>query len=293
MPSRRKVPGWLIGVFSSVLAAMVAAAAAVLIPQLEDKTRDTLGTAPTTQSLAAPQNGNALGIEVLGVSSTASGGSTAFPVSLMTVANKFAAAQGVPSFTDMLAAGGYATHALNVGVSLTGQRNAKVTVYNVEVTNLRREDIPAGALILVPAEGGELVEHAVFPMDVATPVAHAQPSPNSINSYGPQLFFDTTFIELGNGDTEVLRLQFLATTWAYSFDITVDYEIDGKRLTQRIPEVNGQPYRVAGLACSNGTALSAIPSADRSRFVGLHYQVVSKPADDYLVRQEVDPVAYC
>ncbi|WP_285684940.1 hypothetical protein [Actinoplanes sp. NBRC 103695] len=224
------------------------------------------------------------------------GSSVVFPARGVTASRKFIDAEAQPSFRDMIAAGGFAVDALQLRVSLEGLRNQRITVHNVRVSGLRREDIPTGALVKIPGQGVPTNQMA-FAMDAAKPVAHQVVEGVEVD----RAFFDNEFIDLADGEKTVLVLRFHTELWAYAFDVAIDYEIGGRLLTQPVPRTTDQPYRVAAGVCFGDSFLAKLSSADRQRLGSLRYNEISEVAgmaveadgSQHYRMERADPARHC
>jgi hypothetical protein len=300
---KKRFPGWAVGVLTAVLASAVTAVCGAVVLQLfnvagaKDAIRDAVPQGPApAQGLPAPQNGTGLRITLLGVQGADDGRSVSFPTANVPAARKFIDATLEPPFLDMLAAGGYSDGSLQLRVSLEGLRNEKISVHDVKVTGLSRQDIPTGAIVNIPGQG-EPADQMSFRLDEAHPAAHEVRD----HQVSTSRYFDSQFIELAEGEKKVLVIGFDAMLWAYSFDVTIAYEIGGRLLTQTIPRIAGQPYRVAGSACYPAKVLASLSEADHKRLGALRYAVVSSMAEVVTLpnghvghrMDHPDPARYC
>lgn len=192
---------------------------------------------------------------------------------------------------DEMEAGGYSHGGVRVHLTVEGNTDREVTINNIRPVNLKREPAVTGEVIVGPTQGtGPSPERMGFILDRVNPNARTV---GEDGSYGPA-FFDTYYIGLPNRKKQTLILEFLAQASAFSFNIEVDYDVNGKKFHQLLQKDNRPlQLRTSASLCPSRQP-NKVPEEDRRFLNGAQYSGVTFLRTDQtgITLERVDPKAY-
>ncbi|MCE3551326.1 hypothetical protein LWC33_07655 [Pseudonocardia sp. RS11V-5] len=182
----------------------------------------------------------------------------------------------------METAGGVPLHLLRLRIDVRGNRSSEVRVTGLDVIELRRSAALNGTLVSYGQEGGnEPVQQVVFDLDSAVPQGLLPTRAQVDNSVAPttkpsEMFFSNYSLPIKDNETTSIIAQFSISKGAATFDLQLDYTLDGKPRQMLIP---GQ-FATSALSCGSQT------TADYDRA----YMMTTNPGTGALVLQEqADP----
>ena len=151
-------------------------------------------------------------------------------------------------------AGGYLLGGLDLNINFDTTSQDEITIYNIRPVNVKSQGIVSGALLYNPPPGGS--DNTVLPMyydmDVANRVARSY---NIKTATEGAPFFATQSIGVTSTGPQPVALYFAASQGAYTFDLAVDYELDGKKYSQTF-DIGGKPFAITGDLCHGSSAAS-------------------------------------
>jgi hypothetical protein len=173
------------------------------------------------------------------------------------------------------AQGAYAAGIGYASVVLKNDSNVQIKIDRIHPVNLVRDCIPLAAAFLGSGEEGDATS-MVFNLDLAAPEARITESPEDPS---PGLFFrDSTLKIPAHGSADDLGFLKFETVWgAYSFDLAIEYHINGHSYTTLLDN-RGQPFRVATDLCSDPKDILGVPVAAQQRLKSLRYEHVRERA---------------
>lgn len=143
-------------------------------------------------------------------------------------------------FEHALDAGAFVLTTMVATYTVAGTGDEEVIITDVRPTNVKREPIDPGALIIFAEQGGDN-EQLFFRLD--------DPALVALNHETNEPYFENEHIPLPFGGKKVVALQFVGRQYAYTFDIKIEYEIWGEKHEQ-IVNHNGRPFRLIGTSCN-------------------------------------------
>ncbi|QNP62356.1 hypothetical protein [Streptomyces genisteinicus] len=163
---------------------------------------------------------------------------------------RIAAAPADPALTKLIEARGYFLSGMKFNISLTSAKGNTVDVVRIRPVNIERDEIPVGAAFLLPSQGGDDVRQMSFDMDSESPIAR-----HPAIGEGPEgaPFFQSSRIVVEGGDEagEAVAADFSTVASAYTFQVAVEYRVDGESYRQLVPGLDGEPgtFRIAANLC--------------------------------------------
>lgn len=159
---------------------------------------------------------------------------------------------GEAFFARELRAGAYGLRGVAVNVEVRDVGKQPVTISNVRVIDRTVSAPLVGEAVSIPSEGAP-TDRMAFSLDAATPIAKVFDR-TAAGYLGKDNYFDAESIPLDpGGKSETLALTFAADRAAYTFNIAIDYTLDGKQYTQIVTN-GGQPFRATASLCSSALA---------------------------------------
>ena len=122
-----------------------------------------------------------------------------------------------------------------VQASLENTSDDQLTIDEVRPVNMRVVCPPSALLVLYGSEGGDLVEMH-FNLEAARPIAHE----NLGDSISTEPYFERHRIDIPAGSSKTLQLTFDVAKRAYTFDIGLQYVLNGATYTQVIRRPKGR-----------------------------------------------------
>lgn len=150
-------------------------------------------------------------------------------------------------YTKELKAGAYGFRGFGVNVTANNVGSASVTISNVRVIDRKVSAPLAGDINVLPTQG-EPTDQIAFNLDAATPVGKEYDRTTKDHLGKTDYFSGKTIVLTPHGKTETLALSFWTTRAAYSFNVAIDYTMDGKQYTQVVTN-DGQPFRATASLC--------------------------------------------
>lgn len=185
---------------------------------------------------------------------------------------KLPEALSTDAFLDMDHAylnGAFAAGGAFAQVAFENTGSGTISVYDVRPVNIVVECVPLAALIAYGNEGGDPAE-MVFSMDAAAPMAWASDERGQL--VGPY-FEEFPSINLGAKEKQNFLFTFLAETGAYTFELLVSYEQDGRKANTLLR--NGLvPFRVTTSLCPSQDARLAMSEPEVRHMRSLRYENV-------------------
>lgn len=223
----------------------------------EGSTQPTKGPTASTVSENAFAAGSALRLTAVSLAEDGEQLDVAFPSTV-------AAARFTPElyksmdndqqfFTQEVQAGAYPLGGVKVGFQVENKGKPQATIFSIRPVNRKRSAPLTGAAIRMP-RGSNPTDRMTFSMDAPNPTAKVFDKTKA-GFAGTEDFFDAGSIPVVNGKTEALSLLFEADQAAYTFDIAIDYTVNGTKYTQTLTN-NGQPFRVTASLCTSTLAKS-------------------------------------
>lgn len=188
--------------------------------------------------------------------------------------------------------GAYVLNGMMLEMGLEGMSDREVTVYDIRVAPIRKPVPLEGAIVLRGVGGGETPEIVNFNMDSTSPVARGGAAAGIDGKAAP--FFTRGRISLAKGSKETLSLWFAARTYASEFFIDIAFEVAGQKYIKRL-DLNGQPFRVAPLACAMKRETSGLGDGYDANLASKRYGAVLQLDNDGRTKpsvQERDPNAF-
>lgn len=230
---------------------------------------DIFFTSSAPSAPAASVDPSKLTVTVLSAVDGESGSSVVFPSATSAAAEYYlglsslsqAPMIGTPPsvFLGELKAGGYALGGLDLTFNIESTSASTITVYDVRPVFKARKAPLAGAAIYWPGQGGYTSAQMYFDMDNLVPVAKSLSKPFKVD--GP--FFTTQAITVGANNTEEIEAYLEAYEGAYTFDLAIDYELNGKKYTQTFALDGNVPFAITADQCGNSdpeTGTVVVPS---------------------------------
>ena len=178
-----------------------------------------------------------------------------------------------------------------IQASLENTSGDQLTIINVRPVNIRIVCMPSALLVLYGSEGGDLVEMH-FNLEAARPIAHE----NLGDSISTEPYFGSHKIDIPAGSSETLALTLDVAKRAYTFDIGVQYVLDGATYTQVIRRPKG-PFRVMPDTCPPAVERQELAEGDVVRLKAHRFRQIRQRTGEldanggYLVRS-ISPEAY-
>lgn len=214
-----------------VLTAFVVFLAGGIVYELHQNSQPT--SAPAA-SIDPPK----LTITVLSAVDGEGGSSVVFPSATSPAAKSYLAMANItkaptlgtpPSlFLGELKAGAYALGGLDLTFNLESTSASTITVYDIRPVFKTRTAPLAGAAIYWPGQGGYTSAQMYFDMDDLTPVAKSLSLPLKVGNP----YFTTHAITVAKNNTEEVEAYLETYEGTDTFDLAVDYELNGKKYTQ-------------------------------------------------------------
>lgn len=233
---------------------------------------------PTPMTNVASSTGDALRATVLDFTGPSGMANIVLPTEALrafpevTHSGKWVESPGL--FERAFAAGAFAYGGGRVRLSMKGDGDEEVSVFDVRPANVVAECMPTGAALLMGAEGGDPIRFE-FNLDAASPQAR-EPSANGNGS----LFFEKNTLVFDT-EKDTIIVDFKAGRGAYSFDLAFKYEVGGQTYTQVVPGPNG-PFRVAAALCPSKDQRKELGTNDVESLRALRHEYVweRKPLPD-------------
>lgn len=157
---------------------------------------------------------------------------------------------------------------------MTAKGGGVADVIRVRPVSIKHEDIPVGAAFLLPSQGGpDGVRRMTFDMDSSSPIPR-----HPAGAEGPegQPFFQTSRIVIDGDDAkgEAVSADFNTVKGAYSFQVAIEYQLEGQRYRQLVPDVDGKPktFRIAADLCPMPGWKSRLKASDIEVLGRLRYK---------------------
>jgi hypothetical protein len=139
--------------------------------------------------------------------------------------------------------GAFMLRGMQISVNVEGLSDSEVTIYDIDVTPTHKP-VPVGtAIILHNSGGGDHPRIMQFNMDSVKPVPRELVS----GSKAGDPFFGSERIGLPKGHVETLDMNFEVTDTAAEFEISILYEVGGKKYIHKVD--GGRRFRIAPMAC--------------------------------------------
>lgn len=189
---------------------------------------------------------------------------------------RIAAAPTDRALVKLIDARGYLLGGMKMNLVVTSKKGSTAEVMRVRPVNIKRLDkIPVGAAFLLPSQGGGEVRQMAFDMDSPSPIPR-----HPAGAAGPEgePYFSTNRITIeGNDkDGEAISAEFSTVKGAYSFQIAIEYRVNGKkeREKQLVPGVDGKPgtFRIAADLCPLPGLKPRLKTADLKVLANLRYK---------------------
>jgi hypothetical protein len=188
--------------------------------------------------------------------------------------------------------GAYALNGMMVEMGLEGRHEREETVYDIRVAPIRQTVPLESAFVLRGVGGGDTPEIVNFNMDNPSPVARGGAAAGIDGTGAP--FFTKGRISLTKGKKETLSLWFAARSFASEFFIDIAFEVAGQKYIKRL-DLNGQPFRVAPLACAMKRESSGLGDGYDTDLAAKRYGTVLHLVNDGRTRPtiaESDPSSF-
>jgi hypothetical protein len=155
--------------------------------------------------------------------------------------------------TDLRTRGGANPNELLLRITLEGRRNQTINVDDIRPVNIRRSSPYDGTFLNIPPqEPGETVK-MMFNFDEISP--RARIAIGHGGDYQPGgLFFQTSTLKIEDAKEDALLIKSIATRWAVSFDIRIDYRRGGKP-NHLIIKDHGRSFALTPMNCADRTRL--------------------------------------
>ncbi|MEV8375181.1 hypothetical protein AB0P21_20780 [Kribbella sp. NPDC056861] len=141
--------------------------------------------------------------------------------------------------------GAYMLRGMAIDIEVEGLADSEITIYDV-VVRPASKPVPLGtAMVLYNSGGGDTPRIMKFNMDTDRPIARQDVKGS--DEPGPP-FFEVERIGLPKGHKESLLMYFRPTSVASEFDISILYEVNGKKYVEKV-DLEGHPFRIAPVAC--------------------------------------------
>lgn len=244
-------------------------------------------------------NPGPLGIEQTGLQSTGSSWSVVFPADRSESARTFVNQVDQTSIADHgqflkdeLGAGAYLYGGMILRVEFKPLGPHEVVIREIRPNIRERTSIPVDTAIIIPNQGGDPVP-AYFVLDDVRPTARM--GDYAVDNSGQPLLFDVKRFAIRPEDPQQFVLSFYARYAAFSFDIIVDYEVDGVKCSRTINR-DGQLYKVTPGACPDTFEEDKNRYRDLEPLKKLRYSVIrtvdADPITGALVIKPRDPEVY-
>jgi hypothetical protein len=200
------------------------------------------------------------------------GSSVAFPLNeLMQVQALLTPQTLTDAFqSNALAQGGYLVNGAHVLLNLQTKSASELSISDVKPVNVVRQPMVTGAEVDIPSQG-DLTFQMQFNLMDPNPIAQNAPSDPDAG----QPFFDFHHIGVSATNGQELDIYFSDLYGAYTFDIEIDYDLDGQQAST-IVEDNGQPFRTTAGTCPAYDFASALTPTQLAYDEGQRYQNVLK-----------------
>ncbi|GIH09769.1 hypothetical protein Rhe02_78360 [Rhizocola hellebori] len=222
----------------------------------------------------ATGGGDDLKVEILHQQGGGAGWNLALPASSAKNFPELAGtAQGTDAFGSFSRAfddgGAFSYDGAVLELSLYNLRSSGLTIHDIRVVNKRVVCPPDGLLFLEGNEGGDFVNIA-FHLDAAAPIAHEKTVSGEIKT---EPYFGAHVIPVKAKDQITVEMDMSGVTFAYEFDLAVDYTVGGAKHTQLVRRRNG-PFRVTTPLCPRPDARSRLSDSDVSRLKAQRYGLI-------------------
>ncbi|MBM2623402.1 hypothetical protein JIG36_48700 [Actinoplanes sp. LDG1-06] len=186
------------------------------------------------------------------------------------------------SIDDTFAQGAYAVGGGHAIVVVANASDQPIDIAGIHPVNLVRECMPLAAAFLGGGEAGDEPK-MYFDLDLAAPEARA------FNNEGedPTLFFQEKSWQIPARGEDEGQIDFDTQLGAYSFDLAIEYQIDGEQYLALLDN-KGQPFRITSSLCASSDDLVGLPDAAVQRLKSLRYQRVRQRGLEF-VMADVDP----
>jgi hypothetical protein len=179
-----------------------------------------------------------------------------------------------------------------IGLSVQNNTTGQVIITDVRPVNTRTVCLPSGLLVLYGSEGGDYID-IIFNLDAARPVAHEQTPTGEILT---DPYFARHTIPIAPRDSAAIQMTLDAAKRAYTFDIDIDYLVNGKKYTQVVRPKNGS-FKVTASACPDTDKRKELTDADAARLRRHRFQQIRQRTDKLtpdggFTVAAVDPQAY-
>jgi hypothetical protein len=139
-----------------------------------------------------------------------------------------------------------------IRIVLQGNRNETIRILNIYPVDLRRSAPLDGVLFDINGQGEDTNIQMGFNLD--------QPVPQALNINNPDIltsqpFFEEHTISLADGEQSVLVVQASTTCYSSSFDLAINYMVDGAMRTE-ILDNDGKPFAVTAYRYSKSGSFS-------------------------------------
>lgn len=155
---------------------------------------------------------------------------------------------------ELRAEGGANPNELPLRITLEGRRNQPINVDDVRPVDIRRFKPYDGTFVSIPPqEPGETVK-MMFNFDEVNPRARvAVGSEGDVRPGG--LFFEEKTLTIRNAQQDALAIKSIATRWAVTFKIRVDYRVGGATGHLTVAD-HGRPFALTPMNCADHTRLA-------------------------------------
>lgn len=170
-------------------------------------------------------------------------------------------------FRQEMKAGAYAAPGLLLDLNFESTSQQTLDITNIRPVGITRRPIATGDAVWIGSQGGGSSLNMTFDLDDANPIAKqgvGEPQQG-------QPFFGPRYMNVSAGSSQTASMRLYAYLGAYTFDIEVDYELDGAQY-QLILTDDGKPFRITAFTCEPPQGLDVgLTQAQKDYLNSLHY----------------------
>ncbi|MFI9643975.1 hypothetical protein ACIG87_28665 [Micromonospora sp. NPDC051925] len=157
---------------------------------------------------------------------------------------------------EMRAAGGADIPEQTIRLAIEGRRNQPIRIDSVKPVNVRHDKPYGGTLLLVPPQESGTVVEMMFNFDEVEPQARTAVGGEGSGYEPGEPFFRRRTVTIKDAVEDVLMIRSVATRWAVSFDIRIDYRI-GDQAKSAIINDDGHPFSFTPARCVDSSGSGA------------------------------------
>lgn len=173
-----------------------------------------------------------------------------------------------PAIDEQLAQSGYALNGANVVLGVESAADSRVVITSIHPVIVEKVPPVTGAVIHIGSQGDNRARLMDFLLDL--PVQPPMEILENGQAGGP--FFQGQQIVLQNrGETQTVSARFRAERAAFSFDIEIEYEVDGEIYRQLVPRRDGRPFRASAGLCPTANVNAKLSADEREKLMAARY----------------------